>query len=823
MEGATGSRSEAAWRAITAAGFFLFLLLSAGVKGDDSPAYAAQGGCPPMWNVFASPSVGSLRSIDAISADDVWAVGDTSILHWDGAAWAIYSSPIGTLNGVAALSASDVWAVGTGTTHWDGSSWEIVPVPAAGTLYSVHALAPNDVWAVGKTSTSPAQTLILRWDGTQWTRSTSPNPGASSNVLQGIAAVSPSDIWAVGYSHTGMLDGQTLTLHWNGSSWTAQPSPNPGTTGNRLYGVGATSASEIWAVGELCNDMACHGRTLALRRQGNNWVQYTTPNYTNEINRLLGVSVQGSDTAFAVGAYYSFTGAWESLVLQWNGTQWSRPVHPNLGNNQDMLLGVTSTGTNDAWAVGYYNGFNNQTLIERYSPLCLTPSPAPPTNTITPSITRTPTRTATTACFGPGGQPLCGTRTPTSAGTFTPETATPSVTGTSSATRTVSPSNTTVCLGPGGQPLCGTFTPTRTTIPTNTIQPTRTPTSHGHNNCGVNPVGGSASCTPPSTYEYSYTFYVRLALGDHPCPNLYGTGSINLEVAETSGGPWTVYATSVFSGTYQAGMQHTVNATFTDNGIPASFDWYRVQLQGQIGPYAILHSTQAAAICTTPIATGTPVSTVTATACTVTFTDVQPTDTFYPFIRCLACRGIISGYADGTFRPNNNITRGQIAKMVANAAGFSEPISGQSFEDVPPASPFYEFIERLYRRGHMGGYPCGQRQTETCIPPENRPYFRPNENATRGQLSKIVSNAAGYTEPHSGQFYADVTGDNPFYLEIMRLTTRGAMSGYPCGGAGEPCDPQQRPYFRWGNPVTRGQASKIVANTFYPNCQTPRR
>jgi hypothetical protein len=209
--------------------------------------------------------------------------------------------------------------------------------------------------------------------------------------------------------------------------------------------------------------------------------------------------------------------------------------------------------------------------------------------------------------------------------------------------------------------------------------------------------------------------------------------------------------------------------------------------------------------------------------CTITFSDVPTTDTFYPWIRCLACRGIISGYADGTFRPNNNITRGQIAKMVANAAGFSEPITGQSFEDVPTGSPFYEFIERLYRRGHMGGYPCGQRPEETCIAPENRPYFRPNENATRGQLSKIVANAAGYNEPHSGQFYTDVTGDNPFYLEIMRLTTRGAMSGYPCGGDGEPCDGQNRPYFRWGNPVTRGQASKIVANTFFPNCNTPRR
>jgi competence protein ComEC len=203
------------------------------------------------------------------------------------------------------------------------------------------------------------------------------------------------------------------------------------------------------------------------------------------------------------------------------------------------------------------------------------------------------------------------------------------------------------------------------------------------------------------------------------------------------------------------------------------------------------------------------------------FTDVPPTDPFYANIRCLACRGIISGYNDGTFRPYNNITRGQIAKMVANAAGFNEPTTGQTYEDVLPTNTFYVFIERLTRRGHMGGYPCGQRETEPCLPPGNRPYFRPVEDATRGQLSKIVSNAAGINDPVSGVFYSDVDESNPFYVEIMRLTNRGVMSGYPCGGAGEPCDPQNRPYFRWGNPVTRGQASKIVANTFYPNCVTP--
>jgi hypothetical protein len=226
------------------------------------------------------------------------------------------------------------------------------------------------------------------------------------------------------------------------------------------------------------------------------------------------------------------------------------------------------------------------------------------------------------------------------------------------------------------------------------------------------------------------------------------------------------------------------------------------------------------AVTPSPTVTRTATAVATATACTLQFSDVDEQNPFYANIRCLSCRGIIGGYADGTFRPGNNITRGQIAKMVSNAAGFAEPVSGQTFEDVEPGSTFYEWIERLSGRGVMGGYSCGGAG-EPCVPPTSRPYFRAGNNATRGQLSKIVSNAAGYSEPHTAQFYADVTGDNPFYGEIMRLTTRGVMSGYPCGGEGEPCDAQNRPYFRWGNPVTRGQASKIVANTFYPNCQTP--
>ena len=217
--------------------------------------------------------------------------------------------------------------------------------------------------------------------------------------------------------------------------------------------------------------------------------------------------------------------------------------------------------------------------------------------------------------------------------------------------------------------------------------------------------------------------------------------------------------------------------------------------------------------------TGTPPATSTPTPCSLQFYDVQPTDTFYPYVRCLACRGIISGYTEGTFRPNNQITRGQLAKMTSNAAGFSEPATGQTFQDVPSNNTFYEWIQRLTLRGYMTGYGCGG-PGEPCV--NNRPYFRPYSNATRGQTAKIVANAGSFNEPPVGQTFEDVPPTHTFYEFIQRLASRNVMQGYACGGAFEPCiPPGNRPYFRPGNDVTRGQSAKIVANTFFPGCQTP--
>ncbi|MDQ3930802.1 MAG: S-layer homology domain-containing protein, partial [Chloroflexota bacterium] len=199
-------------------------------------------------------------------------------------------------------------------------------------------------------------------------------------------------------------------------------------------------------------------------------------------------------------------------------------------------------------------------------------------------------------------------------------------------------------------------------------------------------------------------------------------------------------------------------------------------------------------------------------SCTAVFSDVQPGSTFYQYVMCLACRNIISGYSDGTFRPGSPVTRGQLSKIVANAANYQENYTGQTFEDVPVGSTFHQFVERLASRSIIAGYPCGG-PGEPCV--SGKPYFRPNANVTRGQTAKIVASAANLPAPPAGrQTFKDVPQGSTFWTWIEALAATNAIAGYSCGGENEPCVPtENRPYFRPNDNVTRGQSSKIVSNT----------
>jgi hypothetical protein len=89
---------------------------------------------------------------------------------------------------------------------------------------------------------------VAHWDGTSWSIVPSPNPNGKNPIqgsrLNGIAAISANDIWAVGTN-----ENSTLTEHWDGTQWRVINSPNPGSLGNGLSGVTALSDGTVAAVG----------------------------------------------------------------------------------------------------------------------------------------------------------------------------------------------------------------------------------------------------------------------------------------------------------------------------------------------------------------------------------------------------------------------------------------------------------------------------------------------------------------------------------------------------------------------------------------------
>ena len=161
-------------------------------------------------------------------------------------------------NAIAVGYKSDGYGYTTLAERWDGSAWTVIPSPSPRSVDNILAgLSMNsatDAWAVGYASGGgPYETLIEHWDGTNWSVVASPNEGTGVNVLRGVAFSSPTDGWAVGTFNVGGYAGyRTLTLYWDGSSWTVVPSPNASGVDNRLVGVDATPGTgEAWAVGRV--------------------------------------------------------------------------------------------------------------------------------------------------------------------------------------------------------------------------------------------------------------------------------------------------------------------------------------------------------------------------------------------------------------------------------------------------------------------------------------------------------------------------------------------------------------------------------------------
>jgi FG-GAP-like repeat len=280
------------------------------------------------------------------------------------------------LTSVDSISANDAWAVGhsattlrTLTEHWDGGSWTIVPSPDVGTgddgFNEVVQSSGSDAWSLGYSTVdfNRFATLAEHWDGSSWSVVPTPNPGADSNVIVGGAAISSSDVWAVGFSLAGS-SYSTLIEHWDGASWTAMASPNPGTQSNVLIGAAASSASDAWAVGYSVSGSTT--RTLLEHWDGSAWSAVPSPNPAGNQAILTSVAA-ASGGAWAVG-YSTWGSTYRALAEHWDGASWS--IVPSLDPSSSFAAfrGVGADQSGAAWAVGSYTGpaGNYRVLAERW-------------------------------------------------------------------------------------------------------------------------------------------------------------------------------------------------------------------------------------------------------------------------------------------------------------------------------------------------------------------------------------------------------------------------------------------------------------------------
>ena len=126
---------------------------------------------------------------------------------------------------------------------------------------------PSSIWAVGFSTDSNFinKTLTLHWDGNTW--SIVPSPSLDSDILFAVDALASNDVWAVGRTKPGGYgEDRTLTMHWDGSAWNIVPSPNDSSNDNDLFGVAAIASDDVWAVGN-----AGSLKTLAIHWDGASW------------------------------------------------------------------------------------------------------------------------------------------------------------------------------------------------------------------------------------------------------------------------------------------------------------------------------------------------------------------------------------------------------------------------------------------------------------------------------------------------------------------------------------------------------------------------
>ncbi len=261
----------------------------------------------------------------------------------------------------------------------DTCAWAVVPSPNPQPvvfLYDVGAISASDVWTVGTSSAgdefSPEETLTQHWDGSSWLTVPSPDRPNRSNSLTGLSAVSGTDVWAVGATYPTLQpdpspSARTLIERWDGSQWAIQPSPNVGKGDNRLDDVVGLSPSDVWAVGHRISRRG-FSKSLVEHFDGRSWQVVASQNVPRRNRALLGITALSHNDLWAVGVRSRPGRPPRPLTMHYDGRSWQVvPAPAPQGSLHSTLADVVGVSGSDVWAVGHIFVPNaSQTLIEHY-------------------------------------------------------------------------------------------------------------------------------------------------------------------------------------------------------------------------------------------------------------------------------------------------------------------------------------------------------------------------------------------------------------------------------------------------------------------------
>jgi hypothetical protein len=333
--------------------------------------------------------------------------------------------------------------------HWNGTSWRRASVPDLGgtgagainVLSAVRCLTARSCWAVGDYDNKSGATLTvaLRWNGTKWSRVTTPSPAGARagnlNELFDVTCVSAANCWSVGDYGTPYSTNQkllNLVLHWNGKHWSRLRVANPGGTTfnhlNSVFGVRCGSPRNCDAVGSYGTTPGGSYRMFneAFHWNGTKWSLVRTPDPggtgTAKYSEIEGLACGSAANCWGAVSYGTFLPpstiqpmAARNELLHWNGKTWTKvtasdPAGTKSGDVSQLIFDTCSSAAN-CWAVGALSNAAGATLNDTLHwngkkwPHVSAPSPAG----LTKGLVSTPTGvrcTAASNCWAVGFQQL---------------------------------------------------------------------------------------------------------------------------------------------------------------------------------------------------------------------------------------------------------------------------------------------------------------------------------------------------------------------------------------------------------------------------------